>query len=171
MLTIIKKLVLCQFHWNSLPLNAEVDDSSTSLAHLPIVNRLVSQFRCMCTGCQFWLICTSTIFGESEFHWNVYITKVCCLLWFTLIVLRTSWITVIFIQIPVGRSSHLQQRGGRGGWTRKFGVSFESGDISLNGSITLTYAFGAIPTSWAFAEHDGLNWDKPLNLRSSLYKF
>ena len=48
--------------------------SSKSLTHLPIVKRLACQFWGMCTGCYFRRIFTSTIFGESEFQWNLYST-------------------------------------------------------------------------------------------------
>ena len=39
------------FHFHQ---NAKVDNSSKSLAHLPIVKRLAGQFRGMNTGCYFW---------------------------------------------------------------------------------------------------------------------
>ena len=51
------------FHqnWISLSLNAKVDDSMKSLAHLPIVKRLACQFWGVCTGCYFIGMCTSAI--------------------------------------------------------------------------------------------------------------
>ena len=41
-----------------------------SLAHLSIAKRHASQFWEMWTGCTFREMCSSTIFGESEFQWN-----------------------------------------------------------------------------------------------------
>ena len=45
------------------------------LAHFLILLRLARQFWGMCTGCYFGGICTSTIFGDSEFQWNLYMTN------------------------------------------------------------------------------------------------
>ena len=38
------------------------------LTHLLIIKRLTCQFRGMCTGYYFWVACTLTSFGESEFQ-------------------------------------------------------------------------------------------------------
>ena len=52
----------------SLSLNAELDKSSNSMVHPPILKRLASQFWGQYAGCYFWGICTSTIFAKTEFQ-------------------------------------------------------------------------------------------------------